>query len=107
MRNWNDKLNEMWPEGIEGLPLPGRDSERSAELLNNEGTWTTRQADAPVGVFDSGAGGLTILTTLGQELPHENFIYLGDTANCPYGVRSDEEITALTLASCRLLIQHG
>lgn len=89
------------------LTQPGRDSERSAELLNNEEIWTSKQAGAPIGVFDSGAGGLTILASLQQELPHENFIYLGDTANCPYGVRNDEEITALTLEACRTLLQRG
>ncbi|HET8840154.1 MAG TPA: glutamate racemase [Ktedonobacteraceae bacterium] len=107
MRNWNDKQNEAWPESTTDFPQPGRDSERSAELLHNEETWINKQTDAPIGVFDSGAGGLTILAALRQELPHESFIYLGDTANCPYGVRSDEEITALTLESCRILIQHG
>src|SRR5689334_19716563 len=107
MRNWNDKQNEAWPENTADFPQPGRDSERSAELLHNEETWINKQTDAPIGVFDSGAGGLTILAALRQELPHESFIYLGDTANCPYGVRSDEEITALTLESCRILIQRG
>lgn len=62
------------------------------------------RADAPIGIFDSGAGGLTVLTDLYAELPHEHFIYIGDTANCPYGVRSDEEITALTLECCRFLL---
>lgn len=107
MNNWTNKSNEMWSEGMATPPLPGRDSERSAELLNNEQISQTRQADAPIGVFDSGAGGLTILSRLHEVLPHERFIYFGDTANCPYGVRSDEEITALTLAACQFLIQQG
>lgn len=67
----------------------------------------TRQAVAPIGVFDSGAGGLTILSVLLKELPHERFLYLGDTAHCPYGVRSDEEITELTLICSRFLIARG
>jgi glutamate racemase len=66
-----------------------------------------KQAGAPIGVFDSGAGGLTILSVLLKELPRERFIYLGDTAHCPYGVRSDAEITELTLLACRFLITHG
>jgi glutamate racemase len=66
-----------------------------------------RQVNAPIGVFDSGAGGLTILAALLKELPHERFISLGDTAHCPYGVRSDEEITELTLIACRFLLTHG
>ena len=88
-------------------PRPGRDTERSAELLQHERPVHFRQAEAPIGVFDSGAGGLTILADLRAELPHEHFIYIGDTANCPYGVRSDEEITALTLECCRFLIKRG
>jgi glutamate racemase len=98
---------EAGPVSSAASPPPGRDSERSRELLHDKQVRQNRQTDAPIGVFDSGAGGLTILTALRQELPYENFIYLGDTANCPYGVRSDEEITALTLECCRFLIQHG
>lgn len=77
---------------------PGRDDQNSG---------SSRQANAPIGVFDSGAGGLTILAALREELPHENYLYLGDTAHCPYGVRSDAEITQLTLESCRFLIAQG
>src|SRR5438477_12037430 len=62
---------------------------------------------APIGVFDSGAGGLTILSALRQELPREHYIYIGDTAHCPYGVRSDAEIITLTTNACRFLIEQG
>lgn len=44
-----------------------------------------RSADAPIGVFDSGVGGLSVLSALVRRLPHEDFIYLGDTARLPYG----------------------
>ncbi|MBX9741991.1 MAG: glutamate racemase [Chthoniobacterales bacterium] len=46
----------------------------------------------PIGVFDSGVGGLTVLAALRRLLPHENFIYLGDTARVPYGGKSKETI---------------
>ena len=46
----------------------------------------------PIGVFDSGIGGLTVLKKLEEVLPKENFIYLGDTLNFPYGEKSKEEI---------------
>lgn len=95
MKNWNNVHGEM----------PQR--KRSGELLASEQSSYRREACAPIGVFDSGAGGLTILAALREELPHENFIYIGDTAHCPYGVRSDEEITELTLAACRFLMQRG
>lgn len=47
---------------------------------------------APIGVFDSGVGGLTVLRELRRQLPHENFLYFGDTARLPYGTRSPAEI---------------
>ena len=46
-----------------------------------------------IGVFDSGIGGLTILRALRKTLPHENFIYFGDTANVPYGGKSKAAVT--------------
>lgn len=48
--------------------------------------------DMSIGVLDSGVGGLTVLKELRRKLPSENFIFLGDTARAPYGVRSEEEI---------------
>ncbi|MFM9160802.1 MAG: glutamate racemase, partial [Dolichospermum sp.] len=47
---------------------------------------------APIGVFDSGVGGLTVLRQLYQQLPNESIIYVGDTARLPYGIRSQGEI---------------
>lgn len=46
----------------------------------------------PIGVFDSGIGGLNVLKSLIEELPNEDFIYVADTLNCPYGVKTKEEI---------------
>ena len=46
----------------------------------------------PIGVFDSGLGGLTVLKELQKKLPNENFIYIGDTAHVPYGNKSKESI---------------
>lgn len=48
--------------------------------------------NAPIGVFDSGVGGLSVLKKLKDILPHENFIYVGDTARAPYGIRPDTQI---------------
>tara|TARA_Y100000590_G_C15585814_1_gene964097 strand:+ start:391 stop:1203 length:813 start_codon:yes stop_codon:yes gene_type:complete len=50
------------------------------------------KSNAPIGVFDSGLGGLTILKTLKNIFPNESFIYLGDTANVPYGNKSDDAV---------------
>ena len=52
------------------------------------------QAQDPIGVFDSGVGGISTLREMIRELPNERFIYFGDTANAPYGTRSTEEVTA-------------
>jgi glutamate racemase len=49
--------------------------------------------DLPIGVFDSGVGGLTVLKALRDELPHENLVYLGDTARLPYGTKSPASIS--------------
>src|SRR5216684_5563333 len=86
---------------------PARDAERSQLSLDCERPGLAGKAEAPIGVFDSGAGGLTILSALRQELPYENYIYFGDTAHCPYGVRSDAEITELSIQVCRFLIEQG
>ena len=47
----------------------------------------------PIGVFDSGVGGLSVLKVLQEQFPNENFIYIGDNANNPVGNRPTEEIT--------------
>ncbi|WP_261664750.1 glutamate racemase [Deinococcus sp. Marseille-Q6407] len=60
---------------------------------------------APIGVFDSGVGGLSVLAELRRALPHERFCYLADTAHMPYGTRSDDDIRILTEAAARWL--HG
>ena len=50
---------------------------------------------SPIGVIDSGVGGLTVLRCLQKNLPHENFLYLGDTARTPYGTRKRSELIAM------------
>ena len=44
--------------------------------------------ESPIGIFDSGLGGLTVLTSLEKILPNESFVYFGDTAHVPYGSKS-------------------
>ncbi|MGH2502971.1 MAG: glutamate racemase, partial [Ktedonobacterales bacterium] len=70
-------------------------------------TTPTISRQTPVGVFDSGVGGLTILRDLLRELPAERYIYYGDTGNCPYGVRPQSEIAQLSLNAAAFLIAHG
>jgi glutamate racemase len=53
--------------------------------------------DAPIGIFDSGVGGLTVARAVLDQLPHEPVVYVGDTANSPYGPRPIAEVRALAL----------
>lgn len=60
-----------------------------------------------IGIFDSGIGGLTVLKALGEVLPQEHLIYLGDTARVPYGNKSRETITRYSVENTHFLIQSG
>ena len=60
----------------------------------------------PIGIFDSGVGGLTVMSKLKVLLPHENFIYVGDTKRNPYGSRTTEEIIKFSLEIIRYLEQQ-
>jgi glutamate racemase len=61
----------------------------------------------PVGVFDSGVGGLTVLHELLVRLPHEDYLYLADSARLPYGSRAPEELRAFALEVVEELIARG
>ena len=104
----------------EHIVHPARDAERSEHIFydyrkddprhiqySQDQTKHRQLALAPIGVFDSGAGGLTIISDLRKVLPNENFIYIGDTANCPYGTRSEDEIIELSVQACRFLVDQG
>jgi len=60
----------------------------------------------PIGVFDSGIGGITVLKALRARLPHEDLVYLGDMARLPYGTKSAETVTAYSLQTTRHLLTH-
>jgi glutamate racemase len=60
----------------------------------------------PIGVFDSGVGGLTVLHELLVQLPHEDFLYLGDTARFPYGERSAEQLARFSSAIAEELLRR-
>lgn len=61
----------------------------------------------PIGVFDSGYGGLTILKEIRSALPQYNYIYLGDSARTPYGNRSYQTVYQYTLQAVKFLFAHG
>lgn len=61
----------------------------------------------PVGIFDSGVGGLTVLRTLVERLPGESFLYLGDTARLPYGTKSATTVQRYAGNAAAHLLEHG
>jgi glutamate racemase len=67
----------------------------------------TGNTTLPIGVFDSGVGGLTVLDALRRRLPHEDFLYLGDTARLPYGTKSRDSITQYSTQAAGLLVRRG
>jgi glutamate racemase len=67
---------------------------------------TLGPAGAPLGVFDSGLGGLTVVRALLDALPEERIVYLGDTARVPYGTRSPETILRYARSCARELLRH-
>jgi glutamate racemase len=65
------------------------------------------RGEAPLGVFDSGLGGLTVARALRQVLPRERIVYLGDTARVPYGTRSAETVLRYARSCAHVLIERG
>jgi glutamate racemase len=61
----------------------------------------------PIGIFDSGVGGLTVYRALHEHLPNERFVYLGDTARVPYGTKSLATVERYAVENARFLAAHG
>jgi len=68
---------------------------------------TEPQQSAPIGVFDSGVGGLTVARAIIDQLPNESIIYVGDTANTPYGPKALSEVRELALLVMDKLVDEG
>jgi len=73
----------------------------------SEAAASARDPRAPLGVFDSGLGGLTVARALRSRLPSERIVYLGDTARVPYGTRSAETVVRYARGCARLLTERG
>ena len=71
------------------------------------GIFIAMKKEAPIGIFDSGVGGSSIWKEIHQLLPNENTIYLADSANAPYGNRSEADIVALSIKNTEALIAMG
>ncbi|MGN0151339.1 MAG: glutamate racemase [Wujia sp.] len=67
----------------------------------------TDRSDAPIAVFDSGVGGISVLRALVHEMPHEDYWYFGDSAHAPYGTKKLEEVRALTFSHVEHFIEYG
>jgi glutamate racemase len=63
-------------------------------------------SEQPIGIFDSGMGGLTVMRALKARLPGESFVYLGDTARLPYGTKSADTVTRYAVQASAALMQH-
>ena len=66
-----------------------------------------QRSELPIGVFDSGIGGLTVARQIRRVLPLEDLIYLGDTARVPYGTKSPEAVIRFACEDTRFLLQQG
>ena len=75
-------------------------------MLSTPGTATVDR-DGPLGVFDSGLGGLTVVSALRRALPGERILYLGDTARVPYGTKGPATVVKYALGCARHLVARG
>lgn len=73
----------------------------------SESMTSSDSQQAPLGVFDSGVGGLTVVRALRELLPNESIIYLGDTARVPYGSKSPDTIRRFSMEDTQFLVSHG
>ena len=69
-------------------------------------TARTSSTARPIGVFDSGIGGLTVVRALTRHLPHENVVYFGDTARVPYGPKSPQVVREYSVQDTEFLVGH-
>ena len=70
-------------------------------------TASTARPNAPIGIFDSGVGGLSVLRHIRAQLPQEDLIYFADSGYAPYGDKSEEQVIARSLAITAFLLQQG
>ena len=77
------------------------------QRTEREGGRGMTNKDSPIGVFDSGLGGVSVLRACARLLPHEDFLFFGDSANAPYGEKTLEEVRALTLRRAKELLDRG
>jgi glutamate racemase len=104
-------------DGSERNKNVGDHSESSIQLASSTGDESSNAVSLhsspladhqlPIGVFDSGVGGLTVLRALREQLPRERFIYLGDTARLPYGTKSADSVSRYSQQAANYLVGRG
>src|SRR6185295_4272127 len=67
----------------------------------------TRNSELPIGIFDSGLGGLTVVRQIHRAMPHEDLVYLGDTARVPYGTKSPNTVIRFACEDTRFLLAQN
>jgi len=75
--------------------------------VKGDSSFSPHPSSLPVGIFDSGVGGLTVYRALHEYLPNERFVYLGDTARVPYGTKSLATVERYAVENARFLAAHG
>src|ERR1041385_7866577 len=67
----------------------------------------TQNAELPIGIFDSGLGGLTVVRQIHRVMPHEDLVYLGDTARVPYGTKSPATVIRFAREDTQFLLRQN
>ncbi len=98
----DNPLETPYPDSMRNAvgPQPGRESPHIAPF-------TEIAALCPIGAFDSGMGGLSVIAELRRTLPYEAILFYADSANCPYGTRSDEWLRSRSLEITDFLLEQG
>ena len=93
----------------DGLNSHGSECVSNAAIIETSTSTTVqnRNRNAPIGLFDSGLGGLSVYLHLAKQLPTERYVYYADTLNVPYGNRDSADIESLTLTAVEWLYQQG
>ena len=81
--------------------------DRNLESQIRNSQFEIRNPNLPIGIFDSGVGGLTVYRALHEHLPNERFVYLGDTARVPYGTKSLRTVKRYAVENAQFLAAHG
>ena len=91
-------------DGLKFISVNNPESKRHSETIQNP---PSKIQNLPIGIFDSGVGGLTVYRALHGRLPNERFIYLGDTARVPYGTKSLATVERYAIENARFLAARG